>query len=145
MKRAALLLFSLSLAFTANAFMAPGDPTLEIAAKQGEPPVLFLKYQHHEGDYLVFYDADGSILLMRYRIDRWDYDNDTLRDSLRRGTTYKILLAKLTKLDEGQVPAGVTGSGVPRVPVVRKIRRIRELYLGEMRGINESALRDLRY
>ena len=64
--------------------MAPGDPTLEAAAQAKGEPALFLKFQNHQSDYLIFYDADGSILLMRYRIDRWDYDNDTLRDSLRR-------------------------------------------------------------
>lgn len=134
------------------AFMAPGDPTLEAATQaqgtsgsaKGEP-VLYLKYQNHQADYLVFYDADGSTLLLRYRKDRWDYDNDNLRDSLRQGITYRVIVAQLAKVEEGKLPAGITGAGLPRAVTVRKIRRIREVYIGDLRNINESALRDLRY
>lgn len=127
------------------AFMAPGDPTLEAAAQAKGEPVLFLKYQNHQADYLVFYDAEGSTLLLRYRRDRWDYDNDDLRDSLRQGITYRVVVKQLAKVEEGKIPAGVSGAGLPRVPVVRKIRKIRDLFIGELAGINESALRDLRY
>lgn len=133
--------------------MAPGDPTLE-SALQGKAsgpsasqaaPVLFLKFQNHQSDYLIFYDAEGSTLLLRYRRDRWDYDNDTLRDSLRQGITYRVVVRQLAKVEESKIPAGVSGAGLPRVPVVRKIRKIRDLYIGDLANINESALRDLRY
>lgn len=133
--------------------MAPGDPTLEAAAQAKGPgvsssqaePALFLKFQNHQGDFLIFYDADGSTLLLRYRRDRWDYDNDNLRDSLRQGITYRVVVKQLAKVEEGKIPAGISGAGLPRVPVVRKIRKIRDLYIGDIAGINESALRDLRY
>lgn len=135
------LLASLSL----SAFFAPGDLTLAKAAEAGKPAELFLKYQSHDGNYLVFYDVEGSVLLLRYRRDKWDYDRDTLRDSLRQGITYRINCRELKKLPEGEVPAGVTGAGLPRVPPLRKIRRIRELYSAELESVSESALRDLRY
>lgn len=147
MKRAAISFFFCALVMPVElpAFFAPGDTTLEQAAATSTPPDLFLKYQAHEGDYLVFYDATGSILLLRYRRDRWDYDQDALRDSLRQGITYRIRCKNLSKLPEGEVPAGVTGAGLPRVTTIRKIRRIRELYSGELDTVTESALRDLRY
>lgn len=125
--------------------MAPGDPTLEAASQAKGEPVLFLKFQNHQSDYLIFYDAEGSTLLLRYRKDRWDYDNDGLRDSLRQGITYRVIVRQLIKVEEGKIPAGISGAGLPRVPVVRKIRKIRDLYLGDLANINESALRDLRY
>lgn len=127
------------------AFFAPGDLTLSKAAEAGAQAELYLKYQSHDGDYLVFYDAEGAVLLLRYRRDKWDYDQDTLRDSLRQGITYRIQCRELKKLPEGEVPAGVTGAGLPRVPALRKIRRIRELYSAELGSVSESALRDLRY
>lgn len=147
MKRAASILCfcALLLASELPAFFAPDDTTLEQAAAGTTQPDLFLKYQAHEGDYLVFYDAKGSILLLRYRRDRWDYTQDALRDSLRRGITYRIRCKNLRKLPEGEVPAGVIGAGLPRVPTLRKIRRIRDLFSGELDSITESALRDLRY
>lgn len=125
--------------------MAPGDVTLEAAAQTKGEPVLFLKFQNHQSDYLIFYDAEGSTLLLKYRKDRWDYDNDDLRDSLRQGITYRVIVRQLVKVEEGKIPAGISGAGLPRVPVVRKIRKIRDLYLGDLANINESALRDLRY
>ncbi len=82
---------------------------------------------------------------MRYRRDRWYYDNDDLRDSLRQGITYRVVVKQLARVEEGKFPAGISGAGLPRVPVVRKIRKVRELYIGDIAGINESALRDLRY
>lgn len=140
-----LYLYAILLPVAVPAFFAPGDVTLEQAVASGASTDLFLKYQAHEGDYLVFYDAAGSILLVRYRRDRWDYDQDTLRDSLRQGITYRIRCRNLVKLPEGEVPAGITGAGLPRVPTIRKIRRIRDLYSGELEVVTESALRDLRY
>lgn len=129
-----------------SAFIAPDDITLEKASEtKAAENALFLKYQNHQGDYLVFYDLEGSTLLVRYRIDRWDYDNDTLRDSLRQGITYRVVMKGLKKLGEGEVPKGVMGSGIPPVAVKRKIRRIRDLYSADLANINESALRDLRY
>lgn len=125
--------------------MAPGDLTLEAATQTKNESALFLKFQNHQADYLIFYDAEGSTLLLRYRKDRWDYDNDDLRDSLRQGVTYKLLVSNLKKLEEGQIPAGVAGAGLPRVRVLRPIRKIRDLFAGDIRYINESALRDLRY
>lgn len=137
----------------AVAFLSPADTTLEKAAGANAAETqLFLKYQSHESDYLVFYDLEGSTLLLKYRVDRWDYDNDVLRDSLVQGVTYRVKLRNLKKLGEGDVPAGVRGSGLPPVQAttrpggqVRKIRRIRELYSGEMMAVSEAALRDLRY
>ncbi len=127
-------------------FLAPDDVTLEKAGEtKTDPNEIFLKYQSHQGDYLIFYDLEGSTLLVRYRVDRWDYENDTLRDSLRQGITYRVRVKSLKKLAEGEVPKGVMGSGVPLVPVKRKIRRIRDLYSGDFVAVNESALRDLRY
>lgn len=144
--RSAILLFTLSLAAPLAAFMAPDDITLEKSAEaKSAASELFLKYQSHQGDYFIFYDLEGSTLLIRYRIDRWDYTNDDLRDSLRQGITYRVRVNALKKLGEGEVPKGVMGSGVPPVPVKRKIRRIRDLYSGDFLFINESALRDLRY
>lgn len=144
--RAATLLFTLSIVAPIAAFMAPDDITLEKSAEaKADTSELFLKYQNHQGDYLIFYDLEGSTLLVRYRIDRWDYDNDTLRDSLRQGITYRVAAKGLKKLGEGEVPKGVMGSGIPLVPVKRKIRRIRDLYSADLANINESALRDLRY
>lgn len=133
--------------FTAvSGFIAPDDTTLEKASESKTAETeLFLKYQNHQGDYLVFYDLEGSTLLVRYRIDRWDYANDDLRDSLRQGITYRVRVNALKKLGEGEVPKGVMGSGLPPVAVKRKIRRIRDLYSGDFLFINESALRDLRY
>lgn len=128
-----------------SAFFAPGDLTLEQAAAGNTESDLFLKYQTHEGDFLIFYDAVGSLLFVRYRRDRWDYDNDPLRDSLRRGITYRVRCRNLVKLPEGELPSGVTGSGLPRVLAIRKIRRIREVYAAELGSVAESALRDLRY
>lgn len=147
MKCPALILF-LCISFLPtrlSGFFAPDDLTLEQAVQASAPVELFLKYQAHEGDYLIFYDASGSILFLRYRRDRWDYDQDALRDSLQRGITYRIRLRNLSKLPEGEVPAGVLGAGVPRVATVRKIRRIRDLYVAELDTVTESALRDLRY
>jgi hypothetical protein len=129
-----------------SGFLAPDDITLEKAVDGNAAETdLFLKYQSHQGDYLIFYDIEGSTLLLRYRIDRWDYDNDVLRDSLRQGITYRVRSKALKKLAEGEVPKGVMGSGVPLVPVKRKIRRIRDLYSADFVNVNESALRDLRY
>lgn len=129
-----------------QAFLAPDDITLEKAVEQkAAANELFLKYQSHQADYLIFYDAEGSTLLVRYRLDRWDYTNDNLRDSLRQGITYRVRASAIKKLGEGEIPKGVSGSGIPLVPVKRKIRRIRDLYSGDLANINESALRDLRY
>lgn len=143
--RAALLIYLVILGTAAQAFFAPGDLTLEKAVTTGGAEDLFLKYQSTEGDYLFFYDASGAVLLVRYRRDKWDYDNDDLRDSLRQGITYRIRCKNLQKLPEGEVPAGVAGSGLPKVPTIRKIRRIRDLYSAELDIVTESALRDLRY
>ncbi len=147
MKYAAAICFLCAVVLPAAAysFFAPGDPTLEQAVAANAPVDLYLKYQAHEGDYLVFYDATGSILLLRYRRDRWDYEQDALRDSLRQGITYRIRCRNLSKLPEGELPAGVSGAGLPRVPTIRTIRRIRDLYAGEIEAVTESALRDLRY
>ena|GEM_PF-2938047 len=153
MKSALTILSVLFSVTAATAFMAPGDPTLESAlqakgvgaASPAGDAVLFLKFQNHQSDYLIFYDADGSTLLLRYRRDRWYYDNDDLRDSLRQGITYRVVVKQLARVEEGKIPAGISGAGLPRVPVVRKIRKVRELYIGDIAGINESALRDLRY
>ncbi|MFZ5629931.1 MAG: hypothetical protein ACOY5B_12430 [Spirochaetota bacterium] len=147
MKSQAIIFYLCAIVLPAGlpAFFAPGDQTLEQAVAAGTQVDLYLKYQAHEGDYLVFYDATGSILLVRYRRDRWDYDQDTLRDSLRQGITYRIRCKNLNRLPEGEVPAGVMGAGLPRVTTIRKIRRIRDLYSGELESVTESALRDLRY
>lgn len=136
-----------SLAVTAlPAFFAPGDLTLEKAATdQNGATSLFLKYQSTDNDYLVFYDADGSILFLRYRQDRWDYDNDRLRDSLQQGITYKVTLKAIARLAEGELPKGANGAGIPRPVTLRKIRKIRDSFMAELVAINESALRDLRY
>lgn len=128
-----------------RSFFAPGDQTLEQAAGATAPGDLFLKYQANEGDYLLFYDATGSLLLLRYRRDRWDYEQDALRDSLRQGVTYRIRCRSFRKLPEGEVPSGVMGAGLPRATTSRKIRRIRDVYAGELETVSESALRDLRY
>lgn len=142
----AALLCVLNLAVPLAAFMAPDDVTLEKASEsKATENELFLKYQNHQGDYFIFYDLEGSTLLIRYRIDRWDYTNDDLRDSLRQGITYRVRVRALKKLGEGEIPKGVMGSGLPTVVVKRKIRRIRDLYSGDFLLINESALRDLRY
>ncbi len=125
--------------------MAPGDPTLEGSLQTKGEPVLFLKFQSHQSDYLLFFDAEGSTLLLRYRRDRWDYDNDNLRDSLRQGITYRVVVKQLARVEEGKIPAGISGAGLPRVGVARKIRKIRDLFIAEIADINESALRDLRY
>lgn len=135
------------------AFLSPADQTLEKAAETRNAELeVYLKYQSLESDYLVFYDLEGSTLLLRYRVDRWDYDNDVLRDSLVQGVTYRVRVKNLKKLAEGEIPAGVRGSGLPQVPQstkpggqTRKIRRLRELYAGEMINVSEAALRDLRY
>lgn len=147
MKRLSLVLVValLSLTLVLHAFFAPGDLTLEQAATGNAESDLFLKYQAHENDFLIFYDAAGALLFLRYRRDRWDYDNDPLRDLLRRGITYRVRCRNLVKLPEGELPPGVTGSGLPRVQSVRKIRRIREVYAAELGSVTESALRDLRY
>ena len=147
MRYRAIIAFTLActLSPAVQAFFAPGDQTLEQAVTAGTPGDLFLKYQSHEGDYLVFYDATGALLLLRYRRDKWDYDQDNLRDSLRQGITYRIRCRNLNKLPEGEVPAGVMGAGLPRIRTIRKIRRIRDLFSGELEVVTESALRDLRY
>ena len=136
-----------SLAVTAlPAFFAPGDLTLEKAkADQNGTVSLYLKFQSTDNDYLVFYDADGSILFLRYRQDRWDYDNDRLRDSLQQGITYKVTLKSIARLAEGELPKGANGAGIPRPVTLRKIRKIRDSFVAELVAINESALRDLRY
>ncbi len=136
-----------SLAVTAlPAFFAPGDLTLEKAkADQNGAVSLYLKFQSTDNDYLVFYDADGSILFLRYRQDRWDYDNDRLRDSLQQGITYKVTLKSIARLAEGELPKGANGAGIPRPVTLRKIRKIRDSFVAELVAINESALRDLRY
>jgi hypothetical protein len=144
-KLTALILLLCVLPASLRAFFAPDDVTLEKAAAAKASTELFLKYQAHEGDYLIFYDAKGAILFLRYRRDRWDYDQDALRDSLRRGNTYRIRCRNLVRLPEGEVPAGITGAGLPRVPTLRAIRRVRDLYSGELEMVTESALRDLRY
>lgn len=140
-----IFLISISLA-PVVAFLSPADQTLEKAAETAKPQIeVFLKYQSHQADYLIFYDLENSTLLLRYRVDRWDYDNDLLRDSLMRGVTYRVKCRNLKKLADGEIPAGVSGSGLPRVNQIRKIRRIRDIYSAEILAINESALRDLRY
>lgn len=148
MKRSCIQLAVVLLLLTrpAAAFLSPADATLEKTAEIKAPETeVFLKYQGHESDYLVFYDLEGSTLLLKYRIDRWDYDNDILRDSLVQGITYRVKVKNLKKLAEEEIPAGVRGSKLPRVVQTRKIRRIRELYAGEMITVGEAALRDLRY
>jgi len=49
-----------------------------------------LLYQNKEGDFLVFYDPKGIPHYLRYRIDRWDYDNEQKVSLLRRGTEYQV-------------------------------------------------------
>ncbi len=140
-----LLLF-LALATGLAAFFAPQDISLETATTNTPAAAeLYLKYQNTDSDYLLFYDADGSILFLRYRQDRWDYDNDRLRDSLQQGVTYRVQVKDLKRLPEGQLPSGASGAGLPRPVVTRKIRKIRDSFEGLLRAINESALRDLRY
>jgi hypothetical protein len=129
-----------------KAFLAPDDPTLlQVAEKKISETDLFLKYQSHQGDYWVFYDLEGSTLLVRYRLDRWDYTNDRVRDSLRQGITYKLRVKNLRRLADGEIPPGVTSAGIPRAAMIRKIRKIRDLFSGEFMAVNESTLRDLRY
>jgi hypothetical protein len=139
------LIFLASSSFI-HAYLSPSDLTLEKASAAPVPAeTLYLKFQSRDADFLVFYDFEGSTLYLRYRLDRWDYDNDDLVASLRQGITYAIRLKSLKKLPEGEMPQGVAGAGLPRAVVTRKIRRIRDLYTGEFLSLNESALRDLRY
>lgn len=129
-----------------GAFFAPGDVTLEkVATEQNAAAGLYLKFQATDNDYLVFYDADGSILFLRYRQDRWDYDNDRLRDSLQRGITYLVKLKNISRLPDGELPKGANGAGLPKPVTLRKIRKIRDSFVAQLVTINESALRDLRY
>ncbi|MCX7631995.1 MAG: hypothetical protein N2Z22_01535 [Turneriella sp.] len=144
MKRA--VIFWLIVVLSLCAFFAPDDTSLEQAVASGkEAHSLFLKYQDHQGDYLLFYDAVGSLLYLRYRRDRWDYSNDALRAKLRRGITYRVECRLLKKLPEGQLPPGLPGAENPRLKELRKIRELRAAYLADLVAVNESALRDLRY
>lgn len=142
-----ILLFGLLFGFTGlGAFFAPGDMTLEkAAAEQSNAAALFLKYMATDNDYLIFYDADGSILFLRYRQDRWDYDNDRLRDSLQQGITYQVSMKAIARLAEGELPKGANGAGLPKPMTLRKIRKIRDSFVADLAAINEAALRDLRY
>jgi len=129
-----------------RAFLAPDDPTLlQVTEKKITETELFLKYQSHQSDYWIFYDLEGSTILIRYRLDRWDYANDRVRDSLRQGITYKLRVKNLRKLAEGELPPGIISAGIPRAAMIRKIRKIRDLFSGDYITVNESALRDLRY
>lgn len=140
------LLFLLSLVTSLGAFFSPSDISLDSATTNTPASAeLYLKFQSADNDYLLFYDADGSILFLRYRQDRWDYDNDRLRDSLQRGVTYRVQVKDLKRLPEGQLPLGASGAGLPRPVVTRKIRKIRDSFEGLLQAISESALRDLRY
>lgn len=131
--------------FALAAYLAPTDTTLLKAIEQKTTETqLFLKFESAQSDYLVFYDAEGSTLFLRYRRDKWDYDNDTLRDSLRQGITYIVKMRALQKFADGALPKGVLGHGLPKVLATRPIRRIREVFGADVLGINESALRDLR-
>jgi hypothetical protein len=144
--RFALLLFLCTGFAHVAAFFAPGDATLEQAATDPAAAAgLFLKFQATDNDYLVFYDADGSILFLRYRQDRWDYDNDRLRDALQQGITYQVKLKNIARLPDGELPKGANGAGIPKPVTQRKIRKIRDSFVAELVAINESALRDLRY
>jgi len=133
----------LQLSIPLFAFLAPDDITLVVAAAKPDA-TLFLKYQSYEGDYLVFYDREGSTLLLKYRVDKWDYANDMLRDYLQQGITYRVTMKSLKNLPEEALPPGVRGSGLPKVVHTRKIRKIRDIYLADLQSVNESALRDLR-
>ncbi|HRP70191.1 MAG TPA: hypothetical protein PLY93_11715 [Turneriella sp.] len=131
--------------FPLHGYLSNDDVTLEKAFENKTANQLFLKYQRTDGDYLVFYDLDGSILFLRYRVDKWDYANDNTRDALRRGITYHVFLKDFQRLAENELPKGVTGAGLSKAIQKRKIRRIREVYSGALVDIKPSALRDLRY
>ena len=49
-----------------------------------------LTYQNKDGDFIIFYNKKGIPCYLRYRIDKWDYDNDKIISELRRGTKYKV-------------------------------------------------------
>jgi hypothetical protein len=140
------LLLLITFATALEAFFFPGDPSLDSATTNTPASAeLFLKFQNVDNDYLLFYDAEGSILFLRYRQDKWDYANDRLRDSLQQGVTYRIQAKDLKRLPEGELPTGASGAGLPRPAVIRKIRKIRDSFVGQLGTISESALRDLRY
>ncbi|MBV6494450.1 MAG: hypothetical protein LDLANPLL_02483 [Turneriella sp.] len=128
------------------AFLASDDLTLEkfFETKKIEGEV-FLKYQSADGNYLLFYDLDGSIFLLRYRIDKWDYTNNKLRDFLRRGVTYRVEFKEFTRLAANELPPSIEGYGLPPATTKRKIRSIRQVYTGTLVHVAASALRDLRY
>ncbi|MFO1470022.1 MAG: hypothetical protein U1F27_03140 [Turneriella sp.] len=77
-----------------------------------QKPVLFLKFQT-AGRLPRILRCGRLDSALRYRRDRWDYDNDTLRDSLRQGITYRVVVGQLAKVEEGKIPAGVSGAGLP--------------------------------
>lgn len=131
--------------FAVFSFFSPTDLTLAQTVEKKSTAPLFLKYQNHDGDYLIFYDADGDILYLRYRRDKWDYSHDRERDFLRRGITYELRVVNLEKLSEGELPKGVMGADLPAPSRTRKIRRIRSVFKAEWGGVSDSALRDLRY
>lgn len=137
-----LLLFNPS---AVSSFFSPTDSTLGQTVENKSATPLFLKYQNHDGDYLIFYDAEGDILYLRYRRDKWDYSHNRERDFLRQGITYECKVVNLEKLSEGELPKGVMGADLPEASRTRKIRRIRSVFKAEWGGVSDSALRDLRY
>ena len=80
--------------------------------KENTTYTIDLSYQNKEGDFLVFYDSKGIPHYFRYRIDRWDYDNDKRVSLLRRGTQYKVTWVFLK-----YKPKKFTNS--PKVKVIR--------------------------
>ena len=126
-----------------SAFIGTDDPTLEKVATQNATGEIFLKYQHAQSDYLIFYDRHGSLLLLRYRRDKWDYDNNVLRDNLVRGITYKVKFSGMKKLSQKEIPAELATNEVS-AGTTRKIRDFRSVFLAQLTAVRESALRDLR-
>ena len=94
-------LFAVTFAWGAEN-LREGDPQLEktLSAETISKRIqMGLYYQGKEGHYLVFYDFKRNSIYLQYRVDEWDYRNDSAVKHLARGLLYLVEFDHLAILE----------------------------------------------
>jgi len=99
----------------------------ESALQEGSEYTLDLRFQSIENDFLVFYDRDGVVVYLRYRIDRWDYEKKEEVVRLLQGMEYRVTFT-FSGFDRSIRSDGFVDKNQP--PLNKTIRENKGVYSG---------------
>lgn len=88
-------------------------------------------FQEKWNDYLIFYDNQKHLYYLKFRKDKWDYDNDAIIDQLVLGVEYLVSFEFTgTVNDASELVKKSTDKQASGRDLKRKIRNPQVLYAG---------------